>query len=84
MVPAAFRVLADSNNPEARSSVPKLVNYIGNRLELEKKVGNTEKHRSLEEKVNLDENNVIKISEILYSLLFVKKAVCPTDHISLS
>ncbi|MGA7578812.1 MAG: hypothetical protein ACLQUW_15170 [Desulfobaccales bacterium] len=78
---AALRVLADSDNPEARSLVPKLVNYIGNRLELEKKVGNTEKHRSLEEKVNLDENNVIKISEILYSLSFVKKAVCPTDHI---
>jgi len=61
---AALRVLAAANSSDSRGYVPKMIMYLNQREEIEK-------DKLPQEEIEKESNNVIKISEILYSLRYV-------------
>jgi hypothetical protein len=76
---AALRLLAEAQVQKASLTVPKLVSYLSERKRFdgEKKKKKSPQCRSFED----DENNVIKLSEALYALHFVKPAQCQKDEL---
>jgi hypothetical protein len=73
---AALMVLARSEDPPYNCEVKKLVNYIENRTEIE-----LEKHGYSPENLGHDEHNIIKISESLFALSFIKAGAASTDEL---
>ncbi|MGE0680736.1 MAG: hypothetical protein AB7P69_07490 [Candidatus Binatia bacterium] len=69
---AALRVLAETEDAAARDLVPKLVYYFKNRKDLELKNLTNPDLGEVHRKCEVDESNVIKISEMLYSLCLVR------------
>lgn len=65
---AALYVLSQSDDAEARALVPKLANYLFQRCELEKKINGIDKS-----KCEKDENNVIKLSEVLHAFSNIRR-----------
>lgn len=76
---AAIRVLAEDARPQYRALIPKLVEYLEQRRTIELSATTNDNHSSLDERLARDENNVIKISEMLFALNFVAAAVCDTE-----
>jgi hypothetical protein len=73
---AAIRVLASDGRSPARQLVPQLIAYVGDRDNIESKLsGGT----VLTKQLQRDSQNVIKLSELLFALSFVERAVAPTD-----
>lgn len=73
---AALRVLAQANSAEAAELVPKLVWYIQNR---ERLYTEHKEPRQPDRTFEDDQQNVIKLSELLYALSFVKAGQGDTD-----
>jgi hypothetical protein len=72
-VSSAIRVLA-SYDVDFNKEIAGLIKYIENRKEIEKDKG-------LEKNIDKDENNVLKIGELLYSLSFVKQGYVDTSSL---
>lgn len=83
---AALRVLSDSEDTDIRALIPRLIRYIGLSLNLDPAVGiKPSETDGLGAPptfvVDPDAENVIKLSEVLYALHFVRPAVAATDHL---
>jgi hypothetical protein len=76
---AALRVLAQATATDAIELVPKLVWYVENRPALHK---NGKEPRRNDQTFEDDQQNVIKLSEVLYSLSFVKAGQGLTDNLA--
>ncbi len=69
---AALRVLAQAPDEQDRVVLEKLVYYVRNRVDLEvTRLSNTAQADTTRTKCELDSSNVIKVSELLYSLSLV-------------
>lgn len=79
---AAIRVLAKDERQEARDLLPELIKYIEERRPLEEALlPARDKRRSrLNEQILRDEENVIKLSELLYALALIPNA--RTEHLA--
>jgi hypothetical protein len=77
---AALRVLASCEKPEAKDVVRKLTNYISQREELMRQG----KENVSELNFAADQNNIIKIAELLYALTPVRVAQSPKEELALS
>ena len=76
---AALRVLASLDRADAQSATTQIVRYLTHRIDIEGQIGSHETRDDRVEKATLDEDNVIKNSEVLYALKFVKATV-PERH----
>jgi len=66
---SALRVLATSVNDDINLIIPKLVKYLETRNQIEVEINPAKK-----KEVEIDDNNVIKLSEVLYSLSLITAA----------
>lgn len=73
---AALRVLADNSDATRVNELKKVVNYIENRISIEEGLAQISKDKLLK-----DQNNIIKTSETLYALSFLKVGTVETDKI---
>lgn len=65
---AALRVLAESDDAEAKKLVPLLVAYVDEREKLDSRNLSADGAHVARQKCDVDSKNVIKVSEILFSL----------------
>lgn len=73
---AALRVLGQVPNEQERALLAKLVHYVQDRADLEiGALSDEARANTLRAKCDLDSSNVIKVSELLYSLSFVPEDV---------
>ncbi len=75
---AAIRVLADSSVDEASTYTKRLVHYVENRRQIESAF---EPPHIDERVLNENDRNVIKISEVLYSLSIVPTGTASTEQL---
>lgn len=75
---SALKVLGLSTNNDSKSPIPQIIKYITDHSSVEEQLLAQNKP---EHKITQSENNVIKISECLYSLSYVQSGVGTKDNL---
>jgi hypothetical protein len=76
---AGLRVLAATDNQEARTAAHQIVRYLMDRLAIEQSAVPARNRDNRVTKVERDQDHVIKLGEILYALSLVKASVAETQ-----
>lgn len=75
---AALSVLARSDTPDARTTVPQLVQYLVDRKKYEVELADEADKQHGQYKCDFDGRNTIKVSECLLAITRVKSGLCDT------